>query len=465
MSAIGIVGKEIPKRSDKVKRIHKFGYGVGDLSQGIASNISIFFVTFFLLEVAGLRPGAVGVIFLISKIWDGITDPLIGMLADNTRSRHGSLRPWLLYGAVPFGVAFFLQWIVPPGLEGGQLFAYYLVIALFYQTAFTAVSVPYSALNAKMTQDYDERTNLNLYRFSFSLIGALSAAGLHPVIVNVIGADNIQLGYMASAGIWATFIVLSVWTSFAFTYENQYDIQKKGFDLIGGLKLAMRNRPFLYVTGIYITGWLALQLTQTNLLLYLRYWLEREDLFTALLFILLGTAFLFLSVWSWVSARLGKRYTYIAGAVFFSGALFGLFFLQPDQVFPAYIVAFVGGIGLSVFFLIPWSMIPDVVEYSEYEFGERREGEYYGLFIFIQKIGIAGGIAISNFVLDFAGFVTPETAGEFVQQPDAVLNALRLFVSIIPASIALFGIPLAFFYPITRKFYAEIRASLDGDRA
>ncbi len=143
--------------TNKLSRTTKLAYGAGDLGAAIATAINGFFLLNFLINIAGLRPGTAGTIFLVAKIWDAINDPIVGWLTDHTVSKFGRRRPWLLIAAVPFGLAFFLQWIVPPLSETG-LFWYYLIVAILLDTAYTAVNVPYAALTAELTQDYDERT-------------------------------------------------------------------------------------------------------------------------------------------------------------------------------------------------------------------------------------------------------------------------------------------------------------------
>jgi len=137
-----------------------------------------------------------------------------------------------------------------------------------------------------------------------------------------------------------------------------------------------------------------------------------------------------------------------------------LFFVQPGQVTLLYLLAGLAGAGVSIAFLIPWSMLPDVIELDELKTGRRREGIYYGFFVFLQKLGISLGLALSNFVLEAAGYITPPPGGPFPDQPVGVLLALRTFVSLAPVAILLVSFPVVHLYPITRQKHAEIRAEL-----
>lgn len=443
----------------KLSVMTKLAYGIGDVGPAIVAAVSGFFLNAFLLDVAGLRPALAGAIFLIVKIWDSVNDPFIGAISDRTNTRWGRRRPWLLFGAVPFGLAFFLHWLVPDLSMAGK-FWYYLVIALLLDTAYTAVNVPYTALTPELTSDYDERTSLNSYRFSFSILGGVLAAFFHGTIVA--GFDDVLVGNALSAGIWAFFIISTSLVTFAFTREKHFRQEAdSGPGFLEGMRIVFSNRPFIDVTTIYLLSWLCIQFVQANLLLYVRYWVGAEAQFPLLILALQFTAFAFLLIWTRVSAKIGKKRVYYIGMSFWVLVALALFFVQPGQVALLFTLAILAGIGVSVAYLIPWSMLPDVIEYDELKTGQRREGIYYGFFVFLQKLGISLGLAFSNFALEAAGYVNPVGVGApFAEQPAAVLLVLRLFVSIVPAVVLLFSFYVVYRYPITREKHAEMRAEL-----
>jgi GPH family glycoside/pentoside/hexuronide:cation symporter len=449
--------------SPKLTRITKFAYGIGDLGPAIVAAISGFFLNAFLLDVAGLRPAAAGTIFLIVKIWDSVNDPLIGSISDRTNTRWGRRRPWLLFGAVPFGLAFFLQWLVPPLGAAGK-FWYYLIVAILLDTGFTAVNVPYTALTAELTQDYDERTTLNSYRFSFSIVGGMIAAFLHSVLIQ--SFDSVLVSNAISAAMWAFVIIASNFITFAFTKESDFkETAVDGPGFLEGLKIVFSNRAFINVTIIYLMSWLCIQFVQANLLLYVRYWVNAEDQFSFLILAVQVSAFLFLLFWAWLSNRIGKKNIYFAGMTFWIVVEIALFFVQPGQVTLLYILAFLAGVGVSIGYLVPWSMLPDVIELDELETGQRREGIYYGFFVFLQKLGISLGLAVSNFALELTGYINQEPGGPIPVQPDEVKFALRVFVSLVPAVILLLSFPVVKRFPIDRAKHAEIKAELARRKA
>ncbi|MEO1286323.1 MAG: MFS transporter [Chloroflexota bacterium] len=455
------VSSEKPKDRD-LKLINKLAFGFGDVAGAVYAALYGFFMSAFLLDVAGLRPGAVGLILGSSVIIDAFTDPFIGSLSDRTRSRWGRKRPWLLFGAVPLGIAFFLHWLVPP-LEGVLLVGYYFVISNLLRIAFTAVNIPYTALTPEMTRDFDQRTQLNTFRFMFSIVGSIIAVVLHPILVSM-GGDELT-GHAFSTGVWAVVMIVATISCFAGTFElpSTQPIKTKSYSFIQRLQIVFSNRPYLMVTGIYLLSWLTLQFIQANLLLYTRYWLDAEDQFTIFVALIQIVAAVFLPIWTIASTKIGKKGVYVAGASIWLVALIALYFLQPGQSTFLMILSAISGIGVSVAYLIPWSMVPDTIEYNELETGERQEGVFYGMFVFLQKLGLAGGLALSNFALEGAGYINAEVIDgvqQFVEQPDSVLETLRVIVSIAPAIILALSIPIALLYPITRQRYDEIQAEL-----
>ena len=436
----------------------KIAYGIGDIGPALVFTISGFYLNAFLLDIAGLRPAMAGVIFLLVKIWDSVNDPIIGWISDRTDTRWGRRRPWLLFGAIPFGLAWFLQWQVP-NLGDTGLFFYYLFVAILLDTAFTAVNIPYVSLTPEIAPNYDERTSLNAYRFSFSLLGGMISLLVHDAIVNA--APSVLTGYTISAFVMGAIIVASNFITFAAIKESYYKDESEpepGF--IEGIKIAFQNRPFLMVTAIYMLAWICIQFVQTNLLLYVRYWMGANDMFIYFAAALQFSIFISLFIWTRLSTRIGKRHVYFIGMAIWIPMQIILFFIQPGQTNFLFILAIIAGIGAGVGYLVPWSMLPDVIDLDELNTNVRREGVYYGFFVLLQKLGISLGLAISNFILEGTGYINAESETIFPEQPDQVLFALRLFVSFVPALILLLSIPIVYKYPLTRQRHQEIQTEL-----
>ncbi|MGD0173403.1 MAG: MFS transporter [Anaerolineales bacterium] len=454
--------------TNKLSRTTKLAYGAGDLGAAIVTAINGFFLLNFLINVAGLRPGTAGTIFLVVKIWDAVNDPIIGWLTDRTVSRLGRRRPWLLIAAIPFAVMFFLQWVVPPFSAAGK-FWYYLVVAVFLDLAFTAVNVPYAALTAELTQDYDERTRLSSVRMSFSIVGGVVAAFFHGIIVSQF-PDNPTLGYATSAAIWAFAIAIPCFITFFGTREPDFAINAKpateGPGFFEGLRIAFRNKAFILVTLIYMLSWLTIQFCQNNLQIFTKDWIKMDmKMFSFLLLAIQFSSFIWVLIWARVSDRIGKQNVYYLGAGFFVLALMGIFLLRPGDVVPTFLLAAMAGIGISVGYLVPWSMVPDVIELDELETGQRREGIFYGFFVFLQKMGLAVGLFISGWALELSGYINATSANPNPVQPASALLAMRVLIGPVGAAILLLSFLAVRAYPITREKHAEIRAELEKRKA
>ncbi len=446
--------------SEKLPFWTKLAYGSGDLGTAITAALRAFFLLFFLTDVARLSPAAAGTILLINRLWDAVNDPVVGWLSDRTTTRWGRRRPWIVIGAIPFGLLFFMIWLVPPFGQTG-LFIYYVVIALLLDTAYTVINVPYTALTPELTHDYDERTSLNSYRAAFSIGGALVAAVFHPIIVSQF--DNIRTGYMVSGFIWATLSTIPCFIVFFATKERPESIATAKQDtipLLEQIRIAFANKPYRYVIALYLFSWLSLQLISTVLIYYLTYYIGAPQQLPLVLLAIQGTAFVFLFIWTAVSRRLDKRYVYMMGATIWLAALIALYFITPQMkqwILPLSVVA---GAGASVAYLIPWSMMPDVIEFDELKTGLRREGIFYGFMVFLQKTSIAIAIFFVGRGLSLAGYITPTEAMQTPVQPESALETIRLFIGPVPAVILAISLVIVYFYPISRKRHMAVREEL-----
>jgi GPH family glycoside/pentoside/hexuronide:cation symporter len=393
----------------------------------------------------------------------------MGMLSDRTRSRFGRRRLWIMLGAVPFGIIYFLLWWVPPVGETARFF-YYLAVIIAFDVVFTMVNVPYASLTAELTDNYDERTALNSFRFAFSIGGSLIAGVLHGVLITSFCADATRClpeesrqGYLLSAAIFGLIMILPFFWCAAGTHENYTQpVGAKAPPFLEQLRALLQNRPFLFVIGIYLCSWMALQITQNVIGFYLTFYLQRADMFPLVLLAVQGSAMIFLFVWSAASRRIGKQAVYYSGMCFWIAVMAGLFFLGPDQITLAIVLAALAGVGIATAYLVPWSMLPDVVDLDELTTGERREGIYYGLMAFTQKTCVGLGIALTLQALEWYGFSRDLLPGE---QPESALLALRWMVGPVPTLLLIIGMLLVYLYPLTRARHEQIQAELATRRA
>ncbi len=448
----------------------KIAYGVGELGGAIPNNILVFYVLFFLTNVAGLNSTLAGGVLLVAKAWDAINDPLIGWLSDRTRSRLGRRYPWMLVGAIPLGLFFFLQWVVPPISNQWLLFSYYTVVAILFYASISSVLVPFSSLAAEITQSYDERTSLVTVKSTFWIGGSIFVLTLAQVIFARVKAPASYLILGACCGFLAT---LSVYLSVFGTYERYKIMQGRRrqveepekVPVLKQIKIALSNKPFLYVIGIYLCSWLGVQVTATILPYFVIDWMGlSKSHFSQMALTVQISSLLAMFFWGAIAQRFGKKAIYCMGIPLTICAQGGLFFIQPGQITLMYVLAVLAGIGLSTAYIVPWSMLPDVVDLDELNTGQRREGIFYGFVVQFQKLGLAAALFLVGRILDWAGLIPAVASEAPPTQPNSVLWAIRLIIGPIPTLILIIGLVLAYFYPITRSKHEEILLKLKEKR-
>lgn len=454
----------------------KLAFGAGDLGPAITANITIFFQLVFFTNVAGIPAGWAGSILMISKIWDAVNDPFIGVLSDKTRSkRWGRRLPWLLYGAIPFGVFSFLIWVVPnfggmsPSTKVWMLFWYYVIVGAISQVFYTVVNLPYTAMTPELTQDYDERTQLNSYRFAFSIGGSIFSLILAKIIFQIVPESQGAAQYLWLAALCAIISVLALYwcvygtrkRAMAFEARRIQVSVEETIPLVQQFKIALSNRPFLFVIGIYLFSWLAVQVTASIIPYFVvnRMGLKQADVPTVLIGVQ-GTAMLMLFVWSRLSKTLGKKAVYFMGMGLWIIAQIGLYFLEPGQIGLMYVLAVMAGVGVSTAYLVPWSMIPDVIELDELQTGQRREGVFYGFMVLLQKFGLALGLFLVGLSLQAAGFKEAVAGMPLPAQPPSAVDAIRIAIGPFPTISLILGLVLTYFYPITKEVHAEVMLKL-----
>lgn len=437
----------------------KLAYGIGELSGSLPSNILVFFFLFFLTDIAGLKPGLAGIIVMIGKIWDAINDPLIGWLSDRTRSRFGRRYPWMILGAIPLGLSCVLLWTISPSNNQTFQIIYYTIIALVFYTAFTAVLLPYSALSAELTQNYNDRTNLISFRSAFSIGGSIFALILAELIFSWVKNEQIQ--YLILGSIAGIISIVAIFISILGTYQRYHQVQEdysrnyrsSSLSLQEKLRLIVTNFPFICVMIIYLCSWLSVQ-TIAAILPYFVINCMRltEEHFTRMAIMVQGTALMMMIVWSHLSHRLGKKIIYLLGIPFTIVAELGLFLLQPGQVTLMYLIAIMAGIGIATAYIVPWSMLPDVVDLDQLKTGERREGIFFAMVVQLQKIGIAVALLVVGKILDSSGYIPGNTG----QQPQTALWAIRMIIGPLPITLLIISFVFAYLYPITQEIHQDI---------
>lgn len=452
-------------------------YGSGDWGIASIGMMRSIFYAIYLTDVVGIEPRLASLGALVGIVWDAINDPVIGILSDRVRSKLGRRRPFLLWFAFPFGLSFVMLWSAPNWESQVGLLIYVTLAFMLSDTLTTLVTVPFLSLTPELTQDYDERTSLSSFRTVFQLLSAMTVVIAAPMIVDavIVGGGTQQQGFMTAGAIFGSIgslplflIGLFVREKFASTREEQEILSFRE-----SLKLAWENVPFRYAVGIYMFNWSAVDMIAITFPFFLLYWVAQGDLLVSVNFLginlALESAFfgvmMFVCVlcvpfWLRFAKRFNKIKAYIFGMTAWILIEILIFTIQPGEVGYLLFLAALAGIGVSAAYILPDSILPDVIEWDELRTRRRQEGIYYGIRTLTRKLTGALVIFVTLQILGWSGYqVPPEGATQF-QQSETAVFMIRMMVSFIGAGILLGTILLAWTYPLSREKYQRIQKLL-----
>ncbi|MBN1579234.1 MAG: MFS transporter [Anaerolineae bacterium] len=464
-------------RSTPISFWVKLVYGAGDVGMASFNTLRQFFYAIFLTDTVGLDPRIASITAFLGVIWDAVNDPLVGAISDNVKTRWGRRRPFLLFFTVPFALGFVFLWWVPP-IESQVLLALYVMMTyMLSDTLQTLVMVPFLSLTPEITSDYDQRTALTSYRMFFNLIASLGTAVVAPMIMDAMikSGYSPQQGYMIVAALFGAIAIVPYLGTF-FVVREQSDhllVREERISLKTTLRLAWENVPFRFAASLYMLNWVTFDLVAMMLPFFLTYWIGSGDLlYKATLFgeqvalesVVLGAMFLVaiaaLPLWTWLSAKLGKRWAYIAGMGFWAVVLCSAIFIQPAQVGLIIILAVLSGLGASTAHVLPDAIFPDVIEWDELRTRKRHEGVYYGIKNFARKLAGAVSIFVVLQALGWFGYrAPPEGATQFAQST-STLWAIRILTGPVGVLMLIGSILVAWFYPLNKEKHTRMRRLL-----
>ncbi|MBS3751078.1 MAG: glycoside-pentoside-hexuronide (GPH):cation symporter [Anaerolineales bacterium] len=446
--------------SGELTQREKWMYGVGDIGFSLTTTILGAYFAIFLTDVVGLRPGIAAVAVFIGKSWDYINDPLFGHISDRTRTRWGRRRPYLLFGALPLALTFTMLWWRPSLENPIALAGYYSLAYLLYEAAATILYMPYFALTPELTSDYDERTSLTSYRMFFSILGSLLSFTLPLMIVGSFAPEN--AGRVFLMGLFFGFLAAApMLVVFFGTEERDVYIELDKPTLWQSLKAAWDNRPFRYSLAIFLATWISVDVLQSMLLFFIKYVVRRESQNDVIMATIFVVAIFALPIWNWVSKRWSKRWAYIYGIAFWAVVQMVLITVNPQtSLWVILFLCTLAGVGVAAAHVLPWAILPDAIEWDEYQTGKRHEGMFYSLTTLTRKIASSVAIPLVLLLLEFTGY-QPNVS----QQPSQALLGIRLVIGPLPALLLAVGIFFAYKYPLDREHFTQIVKELKLRRA
>jgi len=442
----------------------KFGYGLGDTASNFFFQVFNIFLLYYYTDIFGLTPAAVGTMFIVTKVVDAVSDPVMGLIADRTNSRWGKFRPYLLWAAVPYGIMGYAMFANPDFTYAGKLVYAYATYTLM-MLAYTTINIPYSALMGVISPSSAERTKVASFRF----ICAFGAAWLIGTFVtplkNILGGGDEANGFRLTMMIFAVISIGLFWVTFATTKERVKTPQKDS-NLKSDFGALMSNGPWMALFLAAIFTLMNLAVRNGAIIYYFKYYVGDDGSPIFLIFdktavfmssglfaMIAGVAFT-----KFLSNRFGKRNLLIALSSMNAVLIAAFFFIPPQQyglmIFVNCIGAFISGPTPA----LVWAMYADCADYGEWKTGRRTTALIFSALQFAQKMGLAVGAGVSGFILALFGFVA-NTA-----QSDSSMLGIRLMFSLFPALLAILGIVAVVFYRLNEEQVSEIEIELEKRR-
>ena len=424
----------------------KIAIGAGDFGFNLYWQFASLYLLYFYTDGLGLSPAIAGAIYMGALIWDAALDPLIGLVADKTRTRFGRYRPYLIFGAAPLGFIFVLN-LMRPFAAHDLAIIFTAVSHVAFRTIYAIVSIPYAALFARITRDSTQRGDLAGFRMIFATLAAVAVAALSLPFAHALGtADDplrgwtlIGAGYAAIASLM---MLLTAWAARGLdSAEPEEQVKSGAADVVRSL---LSNRALLVLLGAIVVSSFSSTLFGKNLLYYFKYVVGQEQLGATALTIGALTTALFVPIWGALARFIGKRNIWLCGAV---PALIGLILWhvfdgqEPWMLLGCVALQAIGGASYAVAL---WSMLPDTVEYGEWKSGVRTESLVFGLTVLGQKAALGLGAGVLGFALSAIGY-TPNTA----QTPETLAD-LKALMFWVPLAGGLISFALIWLYPINR---------------
>ncbi|MCU4674042.1 MFS transporter [Catenovulum sp. 2E275] len=404
----------------------KLGYGLGDTASNIVFQILANFMLIFYTDVFGISAAAAGTLMLVVRLFDGITDPVMGGIADRTRTRFGTYRPYLLLMSIPYGVLAVVAFTTPDIAQDSKLIYAYVTYALL-MTCYTAINIPYSALGGVMTNDPKERASLQSFRFAMAMSGGVIVVWALPQLVDAFADYGKQAGYQYAMAVLATLAVICFLICFLLTKEREEVKVSEKSSIVKDFGSLFKNDQWVLMVVITVFVLTLIGLRSAIAPHYVKYYVGDESLTSNFLTLGMIASVLGALATHFLSQKFGKKPLFQFGLIVGVISHAALFILPASQVALIFVTFFIANFVHMIVTPLMFSMIADTVDYGELKTGKKIMAMTFSGHLLAIKLGFAIGGAMAGWLLSIYNYV-PNQA-----QTAEALSGIMLGFAAIPA--------------------------------
>ncbi len=449
----------------------KIGYGLGDTASNLYFYTFVLFLPIFYTDIFGLTAAAMGTMFLITRIWDAVNDPIMGVIADRTESKWGKFRPYIISLGPLLAVVGVITFTTPD-FEAREKLLYAYVTYTLLMMLYTAVNVPYSALMGVMTPNALERTSVSQYRFIAAFGGQLIVSGTTLYLVQYFGQGSDRVGWQWTMGVFGLLAVVLLAITFTATKERVQPPANQKANTRQDLEDLQRNRPWKLIAVATIFQVLYPVMRSSSTPYFFKYYVLDQQLeffgyainltidgFTSSFAVVGSIATLIGAILAKLFAKVLDKKNAYAGFLICSAVIScGFYFLQPHHVLSIFCLNAIVSFFLGAVSVLQWAIYTDTADYGEWKFGRRATGLVMAASLFAIKLALAFGGTFVGWILEFHGFVSN------ADQTESALFGIRMLMSFYPAVFGVIGGLVMVFYPLTNRDLLIIEQDLKARR-
>ena len=437
----------------------KIGYACGDLASNFYWRIFDVFLFIFYTDVFGLSAAAVGTMMLVTRLIDAFSDPLMGAIADRTKTKMGKFRPYLLWGIIPMIAAGVLTFTIPDVSDNNKLIWAYGTY-IFMMLAYTFINVPYGALLGVITPDSQQRTTLTSFRFIGAFSGGSLVAYMTPELVNYLGQGDEALGWQYTMLIYGLVAAVLFVITFLSTTERVCPPAHQKTPILQDLKDLTQNKPWKVLFVLALIIMMTISLRGSSGTFYFKYYVERPDLIGSFAMAYMIALAVGAACTPLLTKLIDKRRLLMVLMTIVAALSLIFYFVPSDDITSMYVLQILIGLALGPKSPLVFSMYADTADFSQWRTGRRATAMIFSAAAFAQKLGGALAGAMIGWLLASLGYVANQV------QTGSSQEGIVLLMTLIPAIFAAIAVPLIYFYPLDEKQLKILQYDLliNGDR-